>query len=117
MSVKQRAYPETGTQTDVLNLHFSHARFVYNLALEQRKLNDRTHREHGVRVNVVTQSRELTEARTEFDWLREGSTVVQQGALRDLDRAFANFFAKRAGYPKFKRRGAGESFVVRDVRL
>ncbi len=60
--------------------------------------------------------RDLTEARREFGWLRAGSTVVQQGALRDLDRAFTNFFARRSGYPTFKKRsGARQGFVVRDL--
>jgi transposase len=43
---------------------------------------------------------------------------VQQAALRDLDRAFANFFAGRAKYPRFKRRTDREgSFVVRDLTV
>ncbi|NMM91261.1 hypothetical protein B2J88_44340 [Rhodococcus sp. SRB_17] len=60
--------------------------------------------------------RDLTEAAREFDWLRAGSTVVSQGALRDLDLASVNFFAGRGGYPKFKKRsGARQGFVVRDL--
>lgn len=117
MSMKQRAYPESGAQTNALLMHFSHARYVYNVGLEQRKLNDKTQRARGVRVNAVTQQRELTEARREFDWLREGSTVVQQGALRDLDTAFKNFFAGHAGFPKYRRRGVHNSFVIRDMSV
>jgi len=115
--MKQRAYPESRAQTDALLMHFSHARYVYNLGLEQRKLNDKTQRARGIRVNAVTQQRELTEARREFDWLREGSTVVQQGALRDLDTAFKNFFAGHAGFPKYRRRGVHNSFVIRDMSV
>lgn len=117
MSLKQRAYPEPGVQTDALLMHCNHARYIYNLGLEQRKLNDKTQRARGIRVNAVTQQRELTEARKEFDWLREGSTVVQQGALRDLDTAFKNFFAGHAGFPKYRRRGAHNSFVIRDMSV
>ncbi|TXH09285.1 MAG: transposase [Spirochaetes bacterium] len=98
-------------------MHFNHARFVYNIGLEQRKLNDKSHRERGTRVTAASQSRELTEARREFDWLRAGSTVVQQGALRDLDRAFANFFTGRAKFPRFRSRYTSNTFVVRDVSL
>ena len=117
MSVKQRAYPEQGSQLDTLLMHVSHARFVYNLGLEQRKMLDRSARERGIKLSSAVQMRQLTEARAEFDWLRNGSTVVQQGALRDLDRAFTNFFAKRARFPRFKRRGVRESFTIRDVSL
>jgi putative transposase len=37
------------------------------------------------------------------------SSVVLQQALRDLDKAFTNFFAGRARYPKFKKRNAKQS--------
>lgn len=117
MSIRQRAYPGEGVQTDVLTMHMGHARFVYNLGLEQRQYADRTARARGVKVNAATQSRELTDARRECDWLRAGSTVVQQGALRDLDRAFTAFFAGRSRFPRFRRRSKRQSFVVRDVRL
>ena len=36
-----------------------------------------------------------------FAWLRETSSVPQQQALRHLQTAFSNFFAKRTAYPKF----------------
>ena len=117
MSIKQRAYPSEGVQTDTLLRHLNHARFVYNIGLEQRKLNDKTQRARGVKVTAPSQQRELTEARAEFDWLREGSTVVQQGALRDLDTAFKNFFAGHAGFPKYRRRGVHNSFVIRDMSV
>lgn len=43
---------------------------------------------------------------------------MQQVALRDLDRAFTNFFAGRAGYPTFKRRNDRVlSFAVRDLKV
>lgn len=64
------------------------------------------------------QMRELTEARRKYDWMRSGSTVVQQGALRDLDRAYQNFFAKRCGFPRFKSaKDPKQSFTVRDVKV
>jgi putative transposase len=117
VSVKQRAYPEPGHQSEMLVTHCNHARFCFNIGLDQRKMNTRGDRARGNRVTAASQQRELTEARREFDWLRAGSTVVQQGALRDLDRAFANFFAGTAKFPTFRRKAARQSFVVRDVRL
>ena len=38
-------------------------------------------------------------------WLNEVSSVPLQQSLRDLQTAFGNFFAKRAGYPTFKKKG------------
>ncbi len=40
-------------------------------------------------------------------WLKAVSKWTPQQALRNLDTAFANFFAKRATYPQFKRRSKG----------
>lgn len=127
MSIKQRLYPRPGQQTGLAE-HCHHARFVFNIGLEQRSMwrrskHDRgTHPEHGnlnvARVTTATQMRELAELRGELDWLRVGSSSVQQAALRDLDRAYVNFFAGRAKYPTFKRRDDREgSFVVRDLTV
>jgi hypothetical protein len=44
---------------------------------------------------------------TEFPWMYASSKCAPQEALRDLDTAFANFFAKRAQYPRFKQRRKG----------
>jgi transposase len=67
---------------------------------------------------MATQMRELAEARKASDWLRAGSSVVQQGALRDLDRAFQNFFAGRSGYPTWRKLSdPKQSFVVRDLTI
>src|SRR5215204_6037659 len=66
-------------------------RLVYNLALEQRATWGRRHR-----LGYVQQAAELTRLRAEFDWIRAVYVSCQQQALRDLDRAFVNFFAARA---------------------
>jgi putative transposase len=42
----------------------------------------------------------------ETAWLNEVSSVPTQQALRDLQSAFAAFFAKRSGYPSFKKKNA-----------
>lgn len=45
----------------------------------------------------------------EYAWLNEVSSVPVQQALRHLQTAFANFFAKRNRYPQFKRKDAAQS--------
>lgn len=103
--------------------HCQQARFMFNIGLEQRSMWTRARAVRvsasgGPRVTTASQMRELTELRRELDWVRTGSTVVQQGALRDLDRAFTNFFAGRASYPQFKKRSEREGgFVVRDLTV
>ena len=37
-------------------------------------------------------------------WLSEGPAHTQQQTLKDLERAYSNFFAKRADFPRFKKK-------------
>ncbi len=88
-------------------------RLVYNLALEQRRDWWRSYeRETGSKLNFVfvAQARELTTLRAEFDWIAAVSQTCQQQALRDLDQAFASFFAGRARYPTPRKKGINDSF-------
>lgn len=99
-------------------MHAAHSRFVYNIGLEQRKMWHPFKRK-TFNVSYVTQARELTEARKAFPWLAEGSTVVQQGALRDLDRAYRNWWSNPAhfGPPSFRSRNRNQGFIVRDLTV
>jgi putative transposase len=86
-------------------------RLIYNLALEQRRDWWRQfERQSGSKLNYVAQAGELTALRAEYDWIAAVSQTCQQQALRDLDKAYGNFFAGRAGYPSPRKKGAGDSF-------
>ena len=86
-------------------------RLVYNLALEQRRDWWRHYRRQtGGGLNYVAQARELTALRAECDWIAAVHVTPQQQALRDLDKAYASFFAGRAGYPSPRKRGTGDAF-------
>jgi putative transposase len=58
------------------------------------------------------QCRQLTEARAEHEWLRQGSVIVQQQALRDFAYAMANFFAHTHHRPTWRKRGRNEGFRI-----
>ncbi len=113
MSVRQRLHPGPG-QEEILSRHCSDARFVYNLGLEQRNL---WRRNRITKVTYITQARELAEARKAFTWLKEGSSVVQQQALRDLDRAFQNRWSGSHRRPTWRKAGQNEGFYIRDVSV
>jgi putative transposase len=86
-------------------------RLLYNLALEQRRdWWRRYHRVTGDRLNFMSQGRELTALRAAFDWIAVVPRQCTAQALRDLDRAYANFFAGRAGYPSPRRKGVNDAF-------
>ncbi len=62
------------------------------------------------------QCRQLTEARAEFAWLRAGSIIVQQQALKDFAQAMAGFFARTHRRPRWRTRGRNEGFRIVAVR-
>ena len=101
----------TPAQEAVLRDHCGHARYVWNLAVEQH-----AHRHPGRRgaPGYREQCRQLTQARAEHPWLAAGSQTVQQQALRDFDRAMAAFFdpGNPAGRPSWRKAGRDEGFRI-----
>ena len=101
----------TPAQEAVLRDYCAHARYMWNLAVEQH-----SHWRPG-RTSAPgyrEQSRQLTEARAEHPWLAQGSHVVQQQALRDFSQAMAAFFDPQnpAGRPSWRKAGRDEGFRV-----
>src|SRR3990167_7832400 len=103
-----RLYP-TPAQEAVLARHCSDARLVWNIALEQRRICTVRHQLHPSRYE---QCRQLTEARASESSLADGSAMVQQGAIHDLDLAFRWFFSGTHGYPQWRKRDQDEGFRV-----
>ena len=75
-------------QEAVLRDHCAHARFVWNLAVEQHQ-HWRPGRARAP--GYLEQCRQLTAARAANPWLAAGSQTVQQQALRDFTQALAAF--------------------------
>lgn len=93
-------------------------RLVYNVALEQRSNHWRQYRRsEGRNLSYPSQARELTAIRAEYDWVAECPIDAQQQALRDLDQAFRNFLAGRAGYPKPRRKFVNDAFRIPASRV
>ena len=99
------------TQEAVLRDHCAHARYVWNLAVEQH-----AHWRSGRKgaPGYLEQCRQLTAARAEYEWLRAGSQTVQQQALRDFAQAMAAFFdpCNPAGRPSWRKAGRNEGFRI-----
>lgn len=74
------------TQEATLREHCAHARFVWNLAVEQQSW---WRPGRGKAPSYLEQCRQLTAVRDEHPWLRAGSQIVQQQALRDFAEAIA----------------------------
>jgi transposase len=100
----------TPEQEAALLGHCAHARYVWNLALEQWGLWSIGRRSYPPR--FVEQARQLTEARTDNEWLRAGSQTVQQQALRDFDQAVTKFFGGTHRRPTWRKAGIHEGFRI-----
>ncbi|WP_459574857.1 RNA-guided endonuclease InsQ/TnpB family protein, partial [Cupriavidus sp. 8B] len=90
-------------------------RFVFNKALALQKQN---HEAGGKFIGYVAMAKALTAWRNGADtpWLKDAPVHPLQHALKDLERAYQNFFAKRADYPRFKKKGLRDSFRYPDPK-
>ena len=90
-------------------------RFVYNRALALQKAR---YAAGEKKLGYSALCREVTAWRNSADtaWLRDAPIHPLQQALRDLDRAYQNFFAKRAAFPRFRKKGRRDSFRYPDPK-
>src|ERR1700758_861248 len=93
-------------QAAALAEHCRHARFVWNLAVEQQQHWQPDRQAPGYN----EQCAQLTAARAEYDWLAAGSQTVQQQALRDFAQAMRNFFNRTHRRPTWRKAGKHEGF-------
>jgi putative transposase len=107
---RYRLYP-TPAQQVMLRDHCAHARYVWNLAVEQYS---HWHPGRAGAPGYLEQCRQLTAVRAEHAWLAAGSQTVQQQALRDFARAMAAFFDPHnpSGQPSWRKAGRDEGFRI-----
>jgi putative transposase len=86
---------------------------VWNLAVEQQSWWQRGRKPAP---GYLEQCRQLTAARREYAWLRAGSQMVQQQALRDFDQAMRNFFAGTHRRPSFRKAARADGFPIVAVK-
>ncbi|MFE5912227.1 RNA-guided endonuclease InsQ/TnpB family protein [Streptomyces wedmorensis] len=113
----------TDAQAAELSRTFGCVRKVYNMALAAR--TEAWARQERVNYNQTSAMLTDWKKTEELAYLNEVSSVPLQQALRHLQLAFANFFGKRAKYPRFKSRKRSRrsaeyttsAFRYRDGRL
>lgn len=96
----------TVEQEKILFEWLSHLRGLFNLALEHRILNYQQFRKS---MNYYDQANELPELKKVATWLEEVPSQCLQQKLKDVESAYKKFFSQGSGFPKFKKRGEGES--------
>lgn len=84
-------------------------RFVFNRALA---LQNEDHETGNKYIPYTKMASWLIEWKsdTETQWLKEAPSQPLQQSLKDLERAYKNFFQKRTAFPRFKKRGQNEAF-------
>jgi putative transposase len=100
-------------QEAALRGHCAHARYVWNLAVEQ---HGHWRRGRAGAPGYLEQCRQLTAARAEHPWLAAGSQMVQQQALRDFAQARANYFNGTHECPSWRKAGRNEGFRIVALR-
>ena len=91
-------------------------RFAYNWALNKCNL----YKIQGKHYNIYEIKKEFTQLKKQdnFKWLKEVSNTAMTESMRNLDKAFKNFFKKKSKYPKFKsKKKSKQSFYVRHNAL
>lgn len=95
---KYRIYPNK-KQKEIIAKTFGCCRFVYNTYLAKRiKLYEETKKSFS----YIQCSNDMTNLKSELEWLKEVDSTALQSAIRDLDSAYQKFFKEHSGYPKFK---------------
>lgn len=104
-----------GTQGRRLRQFAGACRFVYNRALALQK---ERYTQGEKKLGYAGLCKELTVWRNsaETAWLADAPAHPLQQSLRDLDRAYRNFFEKRAGFPRFHKKGQGDGFRYPDPK-
>lgn len=102
-----------GEQTRKMRRFGGACRFVYNKGLS---LQLETRATGGKFIGYFAMAKLLTAWRNgpEIPWLKEAPMHPLQHALKDLEKAYRNFFDGRASVPCFKRKTQGDSFRYPD---
>ncbi|AQR66745.1 cytosine methyltransferase [Aquaspirillum sp. LM1] len=105
----------TGEQQRDMRRFAGSCRFVFNKALALQK---ERYEQGKKKLGYAGLCKLLTEWRhsTETAWLADAPVHPLQQTLKDLERAYTNFFAKRADFPRFKKKGQHNSFRYPDPK-
>lgn len=107
VTFRYRFFP-TPEQENLLRRTMGCVRLVYNRALAARTAAWYDRHE---KIDYIQSSALLTgwKKQEDLQFLNEVSCVPLQQGLRHLQKAFSNFFSKRAKYPRFKKKRSGGS--------
>ena len=109
-----RLYPSK-EQEILFKKHIGSMRHIYNWALGK---NNKIYKEQKKKYSSVELGKMLTQYKKECLWLNDISNATLKESIRDLDKAYTNFYKGRAKLPRFKsKKKSKEIFYSRCDRL
>lgn len=99
-TLKIRLYP-TREQEILFYKHINCQRYIYNWALN---LNNELYKKDKKKYSSTVLGKMLTQYKKQEVWLSEVSNATLKESIRNLDKAYTNFYKGRANLPKFKSR-------------
>lgn len=110
------------TQLQLIQQSCDVARFAYNWVLG-KKIAERESlvslakmwdlgKVPNIHGSSIDWNKEWVIFKKDKEWITKVSKCCGSNALRDLEFAFKRFFSKKSKYPKFKKKGSKDSFMV-----
>jgi len=110
---KVRIYPNKA-QKSLIDKTFGCVRKFWNIMLSERKAANERYKDDETALKAV-KYRTPKEIREEFPYMKECDAQAFCCEELHMKQAYANFFAKRADFPKFKKKSMEESYQTAQV--
>ena len=98
---KFRLYP-TKDQEILIMKTFGCARFIYNISLAKKKINNK--------LSCYDLIKEIPSLYEEYPFLKEVDSCSLRCAIFNLDNAYQRYYKRLGEYPKFKKKGYRDSY-------
>lgn len=99
----------TPSQIELIHKTFGCTRYIYNQFVAENLENLASDKDF---ISAFDYSKRVNNDPNTPPWLKEVPSKAVKQALIYADRAFKDYFYKRSGKPKFKKKGSSESFYL-----
>ena len=117
LTFKYRIYPNVAQRKTIAKT-FGCCRWVYNQTLAKR-IKAYENGEKLTHINECIKQIAVWKKDEETCWLKDADSMALQQSLRDLDKAYKNFFRNpgKTGFPKFKSRRNRQSYRTNNIQI
>ena len=117
LTFEYRIYPNA-TQRETIAKTFGCCRWVYNRALSIRKQAYENNKKN-ISIYDIKKLLPSWKADSKTCWLQEADSMALQESIRDLGKAYKNFFRNpvKTGFPKFKSKRNRQSYRTNNIQV